>query len=840
MDSIANALIPIDIEDEMRNSYLDYSMSVIIGRALPDVRDGLKPVHRRILYAMFREGNLSSRRYSKCAGVVGEVLKKYHPHGDSAVYDALVRMAQPWNMRHPLVDGQGNFGSIDGDPAAAYRYTECRMTKIAEELLSDIDKDTVRFTPNFDGSNEEPEVLPAAYPNLLVNGSDGIAVGMATKIPPHNLREIIDAVIALIDNPEITTDELIEIVPGPDFPTAGTIYGRSGVYEAYRTGRGRVVMRGRADYEITATGGNAIIIDELPYQVNKARLVEQIANLVRHKKMDGIRELRDESDRQGMRIVIELKRDAVKEIVLNHLFKHTTLQSTFGVNLLSIVHGQPMLLNLREMLSYYLAHRRDITIRRCRYELRKAEERKHILEGYLIALDNLDEVIKLIRASATPEVARHGLMDKFTLSEIQAQAILDMRLQRLTGMERAKIEAEYKELEEKIEYLRAILDSEPRLLEIITEELVVIRDRYSNDRRTRFEEATGDLTILDLIADEDQVITLSLTGYIKRTSHSEYSMQRRGGFGKKGMKTRQEDQVSELFIASTHTHLLIFTTKGQVFKVPVYTIPETSRTARGTPIVNLVNLDGDDEIASVISVRDFDEDVDLFFCSKKGLVKRTRLSDYCNIRSSGLRAYDCADGDELLTVRKTRTVQHVLVTTRLGKCIRFQGVDENGELEVRHMGRVARGVRGIKLKEGDEIAGLEMLESDESMLLLTVTSNGYGKRTAIDKYRVQGRGGQGVINMVVDERNGHVVGSVQVHDTDLIMMMTNTGRVIKIPVVNIRETQSRAAKGVRLMRIDSDESIVSVARVVEPDDEDELLLEDMGSALEEGGEGGEE
>jgi DNA gyrase subunit A len=840
VDSIANALIPIDIEDEMRNSYLDYSMSVIIGRALPDVRDGLKPVHRRILYAMFREGNLSSRRYSKCAGVVGEVLKKYHPHGDSAVYDALVRMAQPWNMRHPLVDGQGNFGSIDGDPAAAYRYTECRMTKIAEELLSDIDKDTVRFTPNFDGSNEEPEVLPAAYPNLLVNGSDGIAVGMATKIPPHNLREIIDAVIALIDNPEITTDELIEIVPGPDFPTAGTIYGRSGVYEAYRTGRGRVVMRGRADYEITATGGNAIIIDELPYQVNKARLVEQIANLVRHKKMDGIRELRDESDRQGMRIVIELKRDAVKEIVLNHLFKHTTLQSTFGVNLLSIVHGQPMLLNLREMLSYYLAHRRDITIRRCRYELRKAEERKHILEGYLIALDNLDEVIKLIRASATPEVARHGLMDKFTLSEIQAQAILDMRLQRLTGMERAKIEAEYKELEEKIEYLRAILDSEPRLLEIITEELVVIRDRYSNDRRTRFEEATGDLTILDLIADEDQVITLSLTGYIKRTSHSEYSMQRRGGFGKKGMKTRQEDQVSELFIASTHTHLLIFTTKGQVFKVPVYTIPETSRTARGTPIVNLVNLDGDDEIASVISVRDFDEDVDLFFCSKKGLVKRTRLSDYCNIRSSGLRAYDCADGDELLTVRKTRTVQHVLVTTRLGKCIRFQGVDENGELEVRHMGRVARGVRGIKLKEGDEIAGLEMLESDESMLLLTVTSNGYGKRTAIDKYRVQGRGGQGVINMVVDERNGHVVGSVQVHDTDLIMMMTNTGRVIKIPVVNIRETQSRAAKGVRLMRIDSDESIVSVARVVEPDDEDELLLEDMGSALEEGGEGGEE
>ena len=821
MDTIANALIPIDIEDEMRNSYLDYSMSVIIGRALPDVRDGLKPVHRRILYAMFREGNLSTRRYSKCAGVVGEVLKKYHPHGDSAVYDALVRMAQPWNMRLPLVDGQGNFGSIDGDPAAAYRYTECRMTKVAEELLSDIDKDTVRFSPNFDGSNEEPEVLPAAYPNLLVNGSDGIAVGMATKIPPHNLGEIIDGVIALINNPDISVEELIEIIPGPDFPTSGTIYGRSGVFEAYRTGRGRVVMRGRADFEETATGGNAIIIDELPYQVNKARLVEQIADLVRNKKIDGIRELRDESDRQGMRVVIELKRDAVKEIVLNHLFKHTALQSTFGVNLLAIVHGQPMLLTLKEMLSHYLSHRRDVTIRRCRYELRKAEERKHILEGYLIALDNLDEVIALIRASATPEIARKGLMARFELSEVQAQAILDMRLQRLTGMEREKIEAEYKELEEKIAYLQAILGSETRLLEIISEELIAIRNKYADERRTRFEEATGDLTILDLIADEEQVITLSVTGYIKRTGHSEYSMQRRGGFGKKGMKTRQEDQVNELFTASTHSHLLIFTTKGQVFKVPVYTIPETSRTARGTPIVNLVNLDGDDEIAAVISVRDFDEEVDLFFCSKKGLVKRTRLRDYRNIRTSGLRAYDCAEGDELLSVRKTRTEQHVIITTRLGKCIRFQGINENGELEVRHMGRVARGVRGIKLKEADEIAGLEMLEADADMLLLTVTENGYGKRTAIDKYRVQGRGGQGVINMVVDERNGSVVGSVQVHDTDLIMMMTNTGRVIKIPVVNIRETQSRAAKGVRLMRVEKNERIVSVTRVVEPEEIDE-------------------
>jgi len=663
-------------------------------------------------------------------------------------------------------------------------------------------------------------------------------VGMATKIPPHNLGEVIDGVIALIQNPDITIDELIEIIPGPDFPTSGAIYGRSGVFEAYRTGRGRVVMRGRADFEETATGGNAIIIDELPYQVNKARLVEQIADLVRHKKIEGIRELRDESDRQGMRVVIELKRDAVREIVLNHLYKHTALQSTYGVNLLAIVHGQPMLLTLKEMLSYYLSHRRDVTVRRCRYELRKAEERKHILEGYLIALDNLDEVIALIRASQTPDVARKGLMGRFALSEVQAQAILDMRLQRLTGMERAKIEAEYKELEEKIAYLRAILDSEARLLEVISDELLAIKDKYADERRTRFEEATGDLTILDLIADEEQVITLSITGYIKRTSHSEYSMQRRGGFGKKGMKTRAEDQVRELFTASTHTHLLIFTTKGQVFKVPVYTIPETSRTARGTPIVNLVSLDKDDEIAAVISVRDFDEEVDLFFCSRKGLVKRTRLKDYRNIRASGLRAYDCADGDELLTVRKTRTEQHVLITTRAGKCIRFPGIDENGELEVRHMGRVARGVRGIKLKEADEIAGLEMLEDDAEMLLLTITENGYGKRTAIAKYRVQGRGGQGVINMVADERNGSVVGSVQVHNEDQLMMMTNTGRVIKIPVVNIRETQSRAAKGVRVMRIEKDERIVSVTRVVEQEEDiEELPVE---TEVAEGASGAEE
>ncbi len=825
MDTIARSLVHIDIEEEMRSSYLDYSMSVIIGRALPDVRDGLKPVHRRILYAMFREGNLSNRRYSKCAGVVGEVLKKYHPHGDSAVYDALVRMAQPWNMRMPLVDGQGNFGSVDGDPAAAYRYTECRMMRLAEELLADIDKDTVRFSPNFDGATEEPVVLPAAYPNLLVNGSDGIAVGMATKIPPHNLGEIIDGVVALIENPEISVEDLMQHIPGPDFPTAGAIYGRSGVYEAYTTGRGRVVVRGRASFEEKENGRWSIIIDELPYQVNKARLVEQVADLVKQKRIEGISGLRDESDREGMRIVIELKRDAVREIVLNHLYKHTALQSTFGVILLAIVHNRPMVLTLKEMLGHYLSHRRDVTVRRCRYELRKAEERKHILEGYLIALDNLDEVIALIRASATPEVARHGLMERFSLSEVQAQAILDMRLQRLTGMERNKIEAEYAELEEKIAYLKEILGSETRLLEVIREELVAIKAKYSNERRTVFEEATGDLSILDLIADEDQVITLSVGGYIKRSGHSEYQEQRRGGFGKRGMRTKEEDMVREIFIASTHSHMLVFTTRGQVFKLPVYTLPETGRVARGTPIVNLVNLDKEDQIAAVMSIRDFDDEIDLVFCSKKGLIKRTRLKDYKNIRTTGLRAYDCADGDELLTVRMARTEQHVLIVTNRGKSIRFPGINENGELEVRHMGRVARGVRGITLKNEDTIAGLEILEDDADMLLLTVTDNGYGKRTAIDKYRVQGRGGQGVINMVVDERNGLVVGSVQVRDEDRVMLITDTGRVIKIGVKDIRETQSRATKGVRLMRVDEDERIVAVTRVVESEEDDEEAYE---------------
>ncbi len=806
----------------MRSSYLDYSMSVIIGRALPDVRDGLKPVHRRILYAMHSEGLTSGRRFSKCAGVVGEVLKKYHPHGDSAVYDALVRMAQPWNMRYPLIDGQGNFGSVDGDPAAAYRYTESRMMKLAEQMLADIEKDTVNFEPNFDGATEEPSVLPAAYPNLLVNGSDGIAVGMATKIPPHNLREVIDGVIAVSQNPDITIDELMVHIPGPDFPTAGTIYGRMGVRDAYHTGRGRVLVRGHTHWEETDTGRDVIVIDELPFQCNKARLVKEIADLVKARRIEGISALRDESDRDGMRVVVELKRDVVKEVVLNHLHKHTALQSTFGVILLAIVHNRPQVLNLKEMLEHYLQHRRDVTIRRTRYELRKAEARKHILDGLLIALDNLDEVIRIIRASDTAEAAREQLQARFGLTEIQARAILDMRLRRLTGMQRLELERERAELEALILHYRSILGDEGRLMEVIREELLAIKEAHGDERRTRFTDSTGEVDIMDLIAEEDQVVTLSVKSYIKRTSHSEYQEQRRGGFGKRGMRTRDEDSVRDIFIANTHSDLLVFTKRGLVYKLPVYKIPEVNRDAKGLPIVNLVELDSDDRLAAVIPIADLDrDDVDLLFCSKLGRVKRTKLSLYRNLRTSGLRAYDCADGDELLTVTKALTEQHVVIATRNGLTIRFPGVNDKGELEVRHMGRVARGVKGIDLQKGDEIVDMIVLTGAEDARLLTVTENGYGKRTPLEQYRIQGRGGKGVIDIVTGERNGRVAGAVEVSEHDKVMLITDTGRVIKMGVDSIRET-SRNTKGVTLMRVEGDERVVGVARVAE-DDEDETM-----------------
>jgi DNA gyrase subunit A len=861
LDQIAQNLLSIDIEQEMRSSYLDYSMSVIIGRALPDIRDGLKPVHRRILYAMFREGLLSNRRYSKCAGVVGEVLKKYHPHGDSAVYDSLVRMAQPWNMRVPLVDGQGNFGSVDGDPAAAYRYTECKMTRVAEELLADIDKDTVNFHPNFDGSTEEPTVLPAAFPNLLVNGSDGIAVGMATKIPPHNLGEVIDGVIAVSENPDITTDELMQIIPGPDFPTSGHIYGRQGVRDAYETGRGRVVMRGNATIEDMESGGKErIVIDELPFQVNKARLVTEIANLVKNKKVDGITALRDESDRRGMRVVVELRRDVVAEVILNHLFKHTALQSTFGVILLSIVGNQPKVLTLREMLDHYLQHRRDVTLRRCRYQLRKAEQRKHLLEGYLIALDNLDEVIALIRGSATPDEARVGLVERFTLSIIQAQAILDMRLQRLTGMERQKILDEYAELEARIAELQAILASNQKLMDMIRDELRVIKEKYADERRTRFVEASGDLSIEDLIAQEDQILTLSVNGYLKRSSPDEYAAQRRGGKGRRGAKPRAEDSVKEIFLANTHSKLLIFTRRGQVFSVPVYQVPRAGLNARGLPVVNLVQLAPDDEVAAVLSIKDFDEPLDLIFCSRKGLIKRTALWRYKNLHRGGLRAYDCADGDELLTVvlsahsddyadasEVAEGENEIFILTRDGKCVRFhrnsqpqkEGDNEGKfQLGVRQMGRVARGVRGITLRDGDEIACMEVLDQDPSLRLLTVTEDGMGKRTSLSEYRVQNRGGMGIIDININatarrKTATRVAGAVLVHDDDLVMLITNKGQVIKCPVINIREV-SRNTTGVKIMNVDSDEVVVSVARIMEDPEDEELDGENEASETVDG------
>jgi len=830
VEEIARTLDKIDIEEEMRSSYLDYSMSVIIGRALPDVRDGLKPVHRRILYAMMREGNLSNRRYSKCAGVVGEVLKKYHPHGDSAVYDALVRMAQPWNMRAPLIDGQGNFGSVDGDPAAAYRYTECRMEKLAESLLTDIDKDTVQFVPNFDGATEEPFVLPAAFPNLLVNGSDGIAVGMATKIPPHNLGEVIDGVVAMIDNPDVTVDELMTHIPGPDFPTAGTIYGRAGVVEAYRTGRGKVLVRGKTEFEDIGGNRSSIVIDELPFQVNKARLVEDIANLVKSKRIEGISALRDESDRHGMRVVIELKRDAVREVVLNHLYKHTALQNTFGIILLAIVNNRPVVLTLREALSHYLSHRRDVTMRRCRYNLRKAEARLHVIQGYLIALDHIDEIISIIRASQTTEEARNSLVARFGLSEIQAQAILDMRLQRLVGMERERLENERDELLARIGELQAILADDGKLMAVIREELLALKAKFANVRRTRIIEASGALSVRDLIADEEQVVTLSVRGYIKRSSQEEYQEQRRGGMGRRGMRTRDEDSVQELFITNTLSELMVFTTRGQVFTMPVYTIPETGRSSRGTPIVNLVKLDPGDQIASVISIENFEEDVDLLFCSKKGLIKRTALIAYKNVRTTGLRAYDCAEGDQLFSVVKARTEQDVLILTANGMSIRIPPykiakaedgsrswkIDEDGNpvMQIKHSGRVARGVRAIKLQDGDGITDIQVVNEDPDMLLLTVTENGYGKRTALGNYRQQNRGGQGVIDIHTGTRNGQVVGAVQVRDDDRLMLITNNGRVIKIPVFNIR-VLGRNTKGVTLMRVDDDERIVSIARVPE-------------------------
>ncbi|MDP2305213.1 MAG: DNA gyrase subunit A [Pseudomonadota bacterium] len=805
--NFARLLVPIQIEEEMRSSYLDYSMSVIVGRALPDVRDGLKPVHRRVLYAMLRNGLVHNRAYRKCANVVGEVLGKYHPHGDASVYDALVRMAQPWNMRYLLVDGQGNFGSVDGDNAAAYRYTECRMTALAEQLLVDIDKETVNFTPNFDGRNEEPEVLPAAFPNLLVNGSEGIAVGMATKIPPNNLTEVINGLLALIENPDIDIEGLMKHIPAPDFPTAGTIYGYEGVREAYTTGRGRLIVRGKIEFE-EVENREAIIITELPFQVNKARLQEEIADQVKEKRLEGIHAIRDESDRQGMRVVIELKRDAVREVVVNHLYKQTQLQNTFGIIFLAIVQQRPQILNLKELLQHYLGHRREVTLRRTRYELRKARERAHILEGLRIALDHIDAVIALIRASRTTDDARAGLMATFALSEVQSQAILDMRLQRLVGLERDKIEEEYKELMGRIEWLLSILGDEKVLFDLIRTELTAIRDQFGDARRTNIIGDSASLTLNDLIAEEEQVVTLSRLGYIKRTSMTEFRMQKRGGLGKTGMNTRDQDVVTDIFLANTHGYILAFTNTGRLYWVRVYDLPEAAPNARGKPIVNFAQLASGEKVASVVSVKDFGEPLDLIFVSRRGFVKRTPLSAYGNVRAAGLAACDLVDGDEVLRVSLAERGADILLATKRGRALRFAGS------KVRQMGRIARGVRGIKLRnEEDAVVDLAVLSTEGVSFLVTVTANGYGKRTALADYPTKGRGTGGVLDIVADARNGDVVATVAMDDGDQLLLITDSGRIIRMRLEDIRLV-GRRTRGVRLMRLSDDERIVAVERIL--------------------------
>ena len=808
----AGSLLPINIEEEMRSSYLDYSMSVIVGRALPAARDGLKPVHRRILYAMFREGLLHNRRYSKCAGVVGEVLKKYHPHGDSAVYDALVRMAQPWNLRYPLVDGQGNFGSIDGDSAAAYRYTECRMTRLAEDLLTDIDKDTVEFSANFDGTTLEPDVLPTKFPNLLVNGSSGIAVGMATNMPPHNMGEIVDACITLIDNPEVTAEELLEIVPGPDFPGGGVIYGRTGCIEASTTGRGRVRVRGIAEIEKDERGDDKqIVITEIPYQVNKARMVENIADLVRHKKIEGIRNIQDESDRTGMRVVVELKRDAIGQVVLNHLYKHTALQSTFGVINLALVDGRPQVLSLKELLSEFVAHRKEVIIRRSRFELNAAEARAHVLEGYLKALDVIDEIIRIIRASGSADIAREALIQTFEFTYVQAQAILDMRLARLTALEREKLEEEYAEVLGRIERLRAILRSETMVFDLIKGELTEVRSRYTDPRRTQFIAASAELSIEDLIADEEVAVTLSHLGYIKRTPITEYQAQRRGGVGKKAMTTRDEDFVRDLFVASTHDQLMIFTTLGQVFLFPVYQVPEGGRSARGRPIVNLVPMAEGESVAGVIPIREFDER-SVVIATRDGQIKRTNLLRYKNIRAGGIIACGLKEGDAVLTVQLLEDHEgSILMSTADGKVIHFPAE------QAREMGRSARGVRGIGLVGDDRVVSMEIVREDAT--LLTITSNGYGKRTPISEYRSQGRGGVGLIDIKTRGRNGAVVGAVLVDEKDELMVVTDSGKIIRTKIGGV-SVIGRNTMGVTIIRLSDDERVVAIARLGESDEDE--------------------
>ena len=810
--------IPHLIEDEMKRSYLDYAMSVIIGRALPDVRDGLKPVHRRVLYGMWESGNTASRPYKKSARIVGDVMGKYHPHGDGPIYDTVVRLAQPFSMRYTMVDGQGNFGSIDGDSPAAMRYTEVRLTKIAQEMLrDDIDKETVDWQLNYDGSLQEPLVLPARVPNLLVNGSAGIAVGMATNIPPHNLGEVLDALVLLIENADVTTEELIEKVPGPDFPTAGFIHGTDGIRSAYETGRGTVQMRARANIETRKRGNRqAIVITEIPYQVNKARLIERIADLVREKKVTGISDLRDESDRDGIRVVIELKKGEVPEVILNSLYKMTPMQSTFGMNMLAIVDNQPRVLSLKEMLIHFLNHRKTVIIRRTRFDLRKAEERAHILEGILKALDNLDEIIATIRASHTPKEARASLMDQFALSQPQAQAILDMRLQKLTGLEREKVVEEYEELLALIERLRAILGSDDLLLDVIQRELQEIRDAYADARRTEIIPQTTDISIEDMIADEDMVITVSSSGYIKRSPLSLYRAQHRGGKGRTGMAPKGGDFVEHLHVASAHSYVLVFTETGRVHWLKVHEIPHMGPAARGKAIVNLLNLDKDERLATTVAVREFSDDEYLVFATEKGTVKKTPLSAYSNPRVGGIIAINIDDDDRLLEVRMTDGEKDIFMATAKGFAIRF------AEKDARPMGRATRGVRGISLRKDDRVVSMESLA--ETGEILSVAENGIGKRTKLTEYRRQGRGGKGIINLKVSEKTGRVIGARQVREGDGIILITQEGKIIRTHIDGIRVI-GRSTQGVKLMDLDGKDILVAMAKVADREDAEEMAEE---------------
>ena len=805
--------VPIYIEDEMRNSYIDYSMSVIISRALPDVRDGLKPVHRRILVAMRELNLLHDRPFRKSAKITGDVTGNYHPHGTAAVYETMVRMAQTFSMRYPLVDGQGNFGSVDGDAPAAERYTEARLTEFAEEMLRDMERDTVDMRPNYDESREEPVVLPAGVPNLLVNGSAGIAVGMATNVPPHNLREIVDAIHHVIDHPDCEVDDLLSMVQGPDFPTGGVIYGRQGIQDCYRTGRGHITVRSRATIEEIRKDREAIIVTEIPYMVSKAALLEKIAELVKDGPLDGISDLRDESDREGMRIVIELKRDAQPKVVLNQLFKHTQMQTTFGANMLALVGNRPLTLTLKEMIEHYIAHRRDVVVRRTRFDLAEAERRAHILEGLKIALDHIDEIVALIRAAADTEGARTGLMSRFGLSEIQANAILEMRLSRLTGLERQKVEDEYLEVIQLIERLKAILDSPAKVLQIIKDEMAAVRERFGDERRTEIVAGSGEFEAEDLIAEEDMVITISHAGYIKRLPVTTYRSQRRGGRGVTGAGTREEDFIEHLFIASTHSYILVFTDRGRVYWLKVHEVPQGGRTAKGKAIVNMVEMSQQERVAAVLPVKEFQDTHFIMMCTAKGTVKKTPLSAYSNPRRGGIVAIGVEQEDSLIDAVLTDGIQDIILQKRNGKAIRFN------EQDVRPMGRTAYGVRGVTLEEDDAVVGMIAVKREAS--LLVATENGYGKRSPISDYRITGRGGKGIISIQATERNGRVVAALEVIPTDQVMLITRGGIVIRTKVSEISEI-GRNTQGVRLINLEAGDQLIDVAKVEEKDEGEEV------------------